>query len=88
MCRTTTPLPIEADTTVRAQRQLYAVNGGEPARTKGIATALGLNSIAGPWIESIHRPGRDPWPTDTKSIAGQDQRELKKPENRETAAIR
>ena len=51
---------------------------------RGIATALGLNSIAGPWIESIQlTKGVGSVANGYESIAGQINVELKKPENSE-----
>jgi outer membrane receptor for ferrienterochelin and colicins len=51
---------------------------------RGIATALGLNSIAGPWIESIQLiKGTGSVVNGFESIAGQINIELKKPENSE-----
>lgn len=49
---------------------------------RGIATPLGLNSIAGPWIESIQlSKGTGSVVNGFESIAGQINVELKKPEN-------
>ena len=51
---------------------------------RGIATPLGLNSIAGPWIESIQlTKGVGSVANGYESIAGQINIELKKPENSE-----
>ncbi|MBS1655306.1 MAG: TonB-dependent receptor, partial [Bacteroidetes bacterium] len=51
---------------------------------RGIATALGLNSIAGPWVESIQlTKGIGSVANGFESIAGQINVELKKPENSE-----
>ena len=51
---------------------------------RGIATALGLNAIAGPWIESIQlTKGVGSVANGYESIAGQINVELKKPENSE-----
>ncbi len=51
---------------------------------RGIATLLGLNSIAGPWIESIQlTKGVGSVANGYESIAGQINVELKKPENSE-----
>ncbi len=51
---------------------------------RGIATPLGLNSIAGPWIESIQlSKGTGSVANGFESIAGQINVELKKPENSE-----
>ena len=51
---------------------------------RGIATALGLNSIAGPWVESIQlTKGIGSVANGYESIAGQINVELKKPENSE-----
>ena len=51
---------------------------------RGIATPLGLNSIAGPWIESIQlTKGVGSVANGFESIAGQINVELKKPENSE-----
>ncbi|MEO6133542.1 MAG: TonB-dependent receptor [Ginsengibacter sp.] len=51
---------------------------------RGLATALGLNSIAGPWIESIQlSKGTGSVVNGYESIAGQINVELKKPENSE-----
>ncbi len=51
---------------------------------RGIATALGLNSIAGPWIESIQlSKGTGSVANGFESIAGQINIELKKPEKSE-----
>ncbi len=51
---------------------------------RGIATPLGLNSIAGPWIESIQlTKGMGSVANGYESIAGQINVELKKPENSE-----
>jgi outer membrane receptor for ferrienterochelin and colicin/copper chaperone CopZ len=51
---------------------------------RGLATALGLNSIAGPWIESIQlTKGTGSVANGYESIAGQINVELKKPENSE-----
>ncbi|ACU63108.1 cation transporter [Chitinophaga pinensis] len=51
---------------------------------RGIATPLGLNSIAGPWIESIQLvKGMGSVANGYESIAGQINVELKKPENSE-----
>ncbi len=51
---------------------------------RGIATPLGLNSIAGPWIESIQlTKGTGSVANGFESIAGQINVELKKPENSE-----
>lgn len=51
---------------------------------RGIATPLGLNSIAGPWIESIQlSKGTGSVVNGYESIAGQINVELKKPENSE-----
>lgn len=51
---------------------------------RGIATPLGLNSIAGPWIESIQlTKGVGSVVNGYESIAGQINVELKKPENSE-----
>lgn len=49
---------------------------------RGIATPMGLNSIAGPWIESIQlSKGTGSVVNGFESIAGQINVELKKPEN-------
>lgn len=49
---------------------------------RGIATALGLNTIAGPWIESIQLiKGTGSVVNGYESIAGQINIELRKPEN-------
>ena len=51
---------------------------------RGIATPLGLNSIAGPWVESIQlTKGIGSVANGYESIAGQINIELKKPENSE-----
>lgn len=51
---------------------------------RGIATPLGLNSIAGPWVESIQlTKGIGSVPNGYESISGQINVELKKPENSE-----
>lgn len=51
---------------------------------RGIATPLGLNSIAGPWVESIQlTKGIGSVANGNESIAGQINVELKKPENSE-----
>ena len=51
---------------------------------RGIATPLGLNSIAGPWVESIQlTKGTGSVANGFESIAGQINVELKKPENSE-----
>ena len=51
---------------------------------RGIATPLGLNSIAGPWIESIQlTKGTGSVANGYESIAGQINVELKKPEKSE-----
>lgn len=51
---------------------------------RGLATPLGLNSIAGPWIESIQlTKGVGSVANGFESIAGQINVELKKPENSE-----
>jgi outer membrane receptor for ferrienterochelin and colicins len=51
---------------------------------RGIATALGLNSVAGPWVESIQlTKGIGSVANGYESIAGQINVELKKPENSE-----
>ncbi len=51
---------------------------------RGLATALGLNSIAGPWIESIQlTKGTGSVANGFESIAGQINVELKKPETAE-----
>ncbi|MEP7237073.1 MAG: TonB-dependent receptor [Ferruginibacter sp.] len=51
---------------------------------RGIATLMGLNSIAGPWIESIQlTKGVGSVANGYESIAGQINVELKKPENSE-----
>jgi len=51
---------------------------------RGIATILGLNSIAGPWIESIQlTKGVGSVANGYESIAGQINVELKKPETAE-----
>lgn len=51
---------------------------------RGIATSLGLNSIAGPWIESIQlTKGTGSVANGYESIAGQINIELKKPEKAE-----
>lgn len=51
---------------------------------RGIATPLGLNSIAGPWVESIQlSKGTGSVANGFESIAGQINIELKKPENME-----
>jgi len=51
---------------------------------RGLATALGLNSIAGPWVESIQlTKGTGSVVNGFESIAGQINIELKKPENME-----
>jgi outer membrane receptor for ferrienterochelin and colicins len=51
---------------------------------RGVATPLGLNSIAGPWIESIQlTKGVGSVANGYESIAGQINVELKKPENSE-----
>lgn len=52
---------------------------------RGIATPLGLNSIAGPWVESIQlTKGIGSVANGYESIAGQINVELKKPENAES----
>ena len=52
---------------------------------RGLATALGLNSIAGPWVESIQlTKGIGSVANGYESIAGQINVELKKPENTES----
>lgn len=52
---------------------------------RGIATPLGLNSIAGPWIESIQlTKGTGSVANGYESIAGQINVELKKPEKSES----
>ena len=52
---------------------------------RGLATPLGLNSIAGPWIESIQlTKGTGSVANGFESIAGQINVELKKPETAET----
>ena len=52
---------------------------------RGIATPLGLNSIAGPWVESIQlTKGIGSVANGYESIAGQINVELKKPENSES----
>lgn len=51
---------------------------------RGIATPLGLNSVAGPWIESMQlSKGTGSVVNGFESIAGQINVELKKPENSE-----
>ncbi len=51
---------------------------------RGLATPLGLNAIAGPWIESIQlTKGTGSVANGFESIAGQINVELKKPENAE-----
>jgi len=51
---------------------------------RGLATPLGLNSIAGPWVESIQlSKGTGSVVNGFESIAGQINVELKKPENME-----
>lgn len=51
---------------------------------RGLATALGLNSIAGPWIESIQlNKGTGSVVNGFESIAGQINVELKQPDNGE-----
>lgn len=51
---------------------------------RGLATPLGLNAIAGPWIESIQlTKGTGSVANGYESIAGQINVELKKPENSE-----
>lgn len=51
---------------------------------RGLATALGLNSIAGPWVESIQlNKGVGSVANGFESIAGQINIELKKPEKAE-----
>ena len=51
---------------------------------RGIATPLGLNSVAGPWVESIQlTKGIGSVANGYESIAGQINIELKKPENSE-----
>ena len=51
---------------------------------RGLATPLGLNSIAGPWVESIQlSKGTGSVVNGFESIAGQINVELKKPENSE-----
>jgi len=51
---------------------------------RGIATPIGLNSIAGPWVESIQlTKGIGSVANGYESIAGQINVELKKPENSE-----
>jgi hypothetical protein len=51
---------------------------------RGLATPLGLNSIAGPWVESIQlTKGIGSVANGYESIAGQINVELKKPENSE-----
>ncbi len=51
---------------------------------RGLATALGLNSIAGPWVESIQlSKGTGSVVNGYESIAGQINVELKKPESSE-----
>ena len=51
---------------------------------RGIATPLGLNSIAGPWIESIQlSKGTGSVANGFESIAGQINVELKNPETSE-----
>ena len=51
---------------------------------RGLATALGLNAIAGPWVESIQlTKGIGSVANGFESIAGQINVELKKPENSE-----
>ncbi|MGO4290181.1 TonB-dependent receptor domain-containing protein [Chitinophaga sp. RAB17] len=51
---------------------------------RGLATPLGLNAIAGPWIESIQlTKGMGSVANGYESIAGQINVELKKPENSE-----
>ncbi len=51
---------------------------------RGLATPLGLNSIAGPWVESIQlSKGTGSVVNGYESIAGQINVELKKPENSE-----
>ena len=55
---------------------------------RGIATPLGLNSIAGPWIESIQlSKGTGSVANGFESIAGQINVELKNPENSEKLYI-
>jgi outer membrane receptor for ferrienterochelin and colicins len=52
---------------------------------RGIATPLGLNAIAGPWVESIQlTKGIGSVANGYESIAGQINVELKKPENSES----
>ena len=52
---------------------------------RGLATPLGLNSIAGPWVESIQlTKGIGSVVNGFESIAGQINVELKKPENSES----
>ncbi len=70
------------------QIQLLGLNGNYTQLTvenlpgpRGIATPLGLNSIAGPWIESIQlTKGVGSVANGFESIAGQINVELKKPE--------
>lgn len=73
------------------QIQLLGLNGNYTQLTvenlpgpRGIATPLGLNSIAGPWIESIQlTKGVGSVANGFESIAGQINVELKKPETSE-----
>ncbi|MGC4099937.1 carboxypeptidase-like regulatory domain-containing protein [Ferruginibacter sp.] len=74
------------------QIQLLGLNGNYTQLTvenlpgpRGIATPLGLNSIAGPWVESIQlTKGIGSVANGYESIAGQVNVELKKPENSES----
>lgn len=73
------------------QIQLLGLNGNYTQLTvenlpgpRGIATPLGLNSVAGPWIESIQlTKGTGSVANGFESIAGQINVELKKPETAE-----
>ncbi len=73
------------------QIQLLGLNGNYTQLTvenlpgpRGIATPLGLNSIAGPWVESIQlNKGVGSVANGFESIAGQINIELKKPEKAE-----
>jgi len=73
------------------QIQLLGLNGNYTQLTienlpgpRGLATLLGLNSIAGPWIESIQlTKGVGSVANGYESIAGQINVELKKPETAE-----
>jgi outer membrane receptor for ferrienterochelin and colicins len=74
------------------QIQLLGLNGNYTQLTvenlpgpRGIATPLGLNSVAGPWIESIQlTKGIGSVANGYESIAGQINVELKKPESSES----